>query len=60
MRQFVSPDNVHEAIYILDVLIRNQSTIKPTTIHADTHGQNLPVFERAYLLGVELMPCILI
>jgi TnpA family transposase len=48
--------SVQEAIYILDILMRNQSTIKPTTIHADTHGQNLPVFGLAYLLGVELMP----
>src|SRR5438876_8456944 len=24
-----------EAIYILDILMRNQSTIKPTTLHAD-------------------------
>ncbi len=36
--------------------MRNQSTIKPTTIHADTQGQNLPVFGLSYLLGVELMP----
>jgi TnpA family transposase len=48
--------SVHESIYILDILMRNQSTIKPTTIHSDTHGQNLPVFGLAYLLGVELMP----
>ena len=47
---------VQEAIYILDILMRNQSTIKPTAIHADTHGQNLPVFGLSYLLGVELMP----
>ena len=36
--------------------MRNQSTIKPTTIHSDTQGQNLPVFGLAYLLGIELMP----
>jgi len=47
---------VQEAIYILDILMHNQSTIKPTTLHSDTHGQNLPVFGLAYLLGVELMP----
>ena len=35
---------VWEAIYILDGLIRNRSTIQPTTVHADTQGQNLPVF----------------
>jgi TnpA family transposase len=45
-----------EAIYILDGLIRNKSNIKPKTIHADTQGQNLPVFGLSSLLGVELMP----
>jgi hypothetical protein len=52
----IQPDKVLEAIYILDILMRNQSTIKPTTIHSDTQGQNLPVFGLAYLLGTELMP----
>lgn len=47
---------VWEAIYILDGLIRNKSNVKPTTVHADTQGQNLPVFGLASLLGVELMP----
>jgi TnpA family transposase len=47
---------VWEAIYILDGLIRNRSSIKPTTVHADTQGQNLPVFGLASLLGIELMP----
>ncbi len=47
---------VWEAIYILDGLIRNRSSIQPTTLHADTQGQNLPVFGLAYLLGIELMP----
>ncbi len=53
--QFISP-GVWEAIYILDALIRNRSSIKPTTIHADTQGQNPPVFGLAFLLGIELMP----
>src|SRR5256884_6412080 len=47
---------VWEAIYILGGLIRNRSTIQPTTVHADTQGQNLPVFGLAYLLGIKLMP----
>lgn len=51
---------VWEAIYILDGLIRNRSTIRPTTIHADTQGQNLPVFGLAYLFGVKLMLRILV
>src|SRR5437762_7256465 len=48
--------SVFEAIYILDGLIRNTSEIKPKTIHADTQGQNLPVFGLSYLLGIKLMP----
>ncbi len=41
---------------MLDGLIRNKSDISPTTIHADTQGQNLPVFGLSYMLGIELMP----
>ncbi len=48
--------SVWEAIYILDGLMRNTSEIKPKTIHADTQGQNLPVFGLSRLLGIELMP----
>ncbi|HEY4033936.1 MAG TPA: Tn3 family transposase [Ktedonobacteraceae bacterium] len=48
--------SVWEAIYILDGLMRNTSEIKPKTFHADTQGQNLPVFGLSRLLGIELMP----
>lgn len=47
---------VWEAVHILDGLIRNRSDVSPTTIHADTQGQNLPVFGLSYLLGIKLMP----
>jgi hypothetical protein len=47
---------VWEAVYILDILMRNRSTIQPDTLHADKQGQNLPVFDLAYLLGIQLMP----
>jgi len=30
--------------------------VQPSTIHADTQGQSLPVFSLAHLLGFELMP----
>lgn len=53
--QFIAP-GVWEAIYLFDALIRNRSSIQPTIIHADTQGQNLPVFGLAFLLGIELMP----
>lgn len=55
LHQILIACGVWEAIYILDGLIRNRSSIKPTTVHADTQGQNLPVFGLASLLGIELM-----
>jgi len=50
------PCGVHEAVYILDGLIRNRSDIQPDTIHGDTQAQSGPVFGLAYLLGINLMP----
>ena len=46
----------YEATYILDAFHRNLSDVRPTRIHADTHGQSAAVFGLAYLLGIELMP----
>ena len=50
------PCGVHEAIYILDGLLKNPSKVQPSRLHADTHGQSATVFGLAYLLGIELMP----
>jgi TnpA family transposase len=50
------PCGVHEAIYILDGLLKNPSKVQPKRLHADTHGQSATVFGLAYLLGIELMP----
>ena len=50
------PCGVYEAIYILDGLIRNQSDIRPDTVHGDTQAQSTPVFALAHLLGIQLMP----
>lgn len=50
------PCGMHEAVYILDGLIKNLSTVRPSRLHADTHGQSTAVFGLAYLLGIELMP----
>jgi TnpA family transposase len=47
---------VWEAVYILDGLLQNKSTLQPDTLHADTHGQSEPVFGLAVLLGIKLMP----
>ena len=50
------PCGVWEAVYILDGLLKNSSDIQPDIVHADTQGQNAPVFGLAYLLGIQLMP----
>jgi TnpA family transposase len=50
------PCGVWEAVFILDGLLNNQSDIQPDIIHADTQGQNEPVWGLAYLLGISLMP----
>jgi len=50
------PCGVWEAVYILDGLLKNQSDIQPDTLHADTQGQNEPVFGLSFLLGINLMP----
>ena len=46
----------YEATFILDALLQNLSEVKPSRVHADTHGQSAAVFGLAYLLGIELMP----
>jgi TnpA family transposase len=45
-----------EAVAIVDGLLKNKSTIKPTTVHADTQGQSTIVFGLSHLLGIKLMP----
>jgi TnpA family transposase len=50
------PCGVWEAVYILDGLLKNESDIQPSIIHADTQGQSETVFGLAYLLGIQLMP----
>lgn len=50
------PCGVWEAVHILDGLLKNESEIRPDTLHADTQGQSAPVFGLSYLLGIKLMP----
>lgn len=50
------PCGVWEAIYIIEGLLQNNSTIQPDEVHADTQGQSAPVFALAHLLGIKLMP----
>lgn len=50
------PCGVWEAVYILDGLLANESSLQPDILHADTQGQSAPVFALAWLLGITLMP----
>ncbi|MER6527305.1 transposase [Streptomyces sp. NPDC001508] len=50
------PCGVWGAVYIIEGLLKNSAEVKPTTVHADTQGQSLPVFTLAHLLGFDLMP----
>jgi TnpA family transposase len=50
------PCGAWEAIYLLDLFIKNKSDIQPDTIHGDTQEQSGTVFGLSYLLGVNLMP----
>ena len=50
------PCGVHEAVYILDGLLKNASSVQPDTVHGDTQAQSGPVFGLAHLLGINLMP----
>jgi TnpA family transposase len=50
------PCGAWEAIYLLDLFIKNKSDIQPDTIHGDTQEQSGIVFALSYLLGVNLMP----
>lgn len=50
------PCGVWEAVEIIEALLKNQSDIKPDTVHADTQGQSTVVFALAYLFGIKLMP----
>ncbi|MFG2525781.1 Tn3 family transposase [Streptomyces sp. NPDC048527] len=50
------PCGVWEAVYLIDSLLQNQSTVQPEQIHADTQGQSFPVFGLAHLLGIDLLP----
>lgn len=44
-----------EAVSILDGLLKNEATIKPTIVHADTQGQSTAgILGLCYLLGIEL------
>jgi len=50
------PCSVYEAIYIFDRIYESDESLRPDTLHGDTHAQNEVVFGFAYLLAIILMP----
>jgi len=46
----------YEGHHILDHLMENESDVRPTMLHGDTHAQNYIAFGLAPFLGAELMP----
>ena len=50
------PCGVYEAIYLFDAIYNLDKSLRPDTIHGDTHAQNEVVFGLSYLLSISLMP----
>lgn len=50
------PCGVFEATYILDGPVEDDPDLQPDTIYSDTHGQSIPLFGLAFLMGITLMP----
>ncbi len=50
------PYGVHDGAYILDMFEKEQASIRPETVHGDTHAQSTTIFGLAHLLGISLMP----
>jgi len=48
---------VWEGVHILDAFQKNRSKIQPDTLHADTQGQNEPIFGLCRCLRIKLTPC---
>ncbi len=46
----------YEALYLLDGVLKNESSIQPDKIHGDTHAQSLAIFGLSHLLGISIMP----
>jgi len=50
------PCGVREYLHLLDGIMENNSDIKPSTVHGDTHAQSTVIFGLAHLLGIKIMP----
>lgn len=54
-RHFVPP-GMHEAIYVIEGLLKAGLSVQADTVYSDTHGQSETVFSFTYLTGIQLMP----
>jgi len=48
--------SIREALYVLDGILQNDSTINPHFHSTDTHGYTDQIFGLCYLLGLSFMP----
>ncbi|MBF8179150.1 Tn3 family transposase [Herminiimonas contaminans] len=54
-RNFVPP-GTHEAIYVIEGLLKAGLSVQADTVYSDTHGQSETVYAFTYLTGIQLMP----
>lgn len=54
-RHFIPP-GMHEAVYVIEGLMKAGLSVQADTVYSDTHGQSETVFAFTHLLGIQLMP----
>lgn len=54
-RHFIPP-GFHEAVYVIEGLLKAGLSTRADTVYSDTHGQSETVFAFTHLMGIQLMP----
>lgn len=54
-RHFIPP-GFHEAVYVIEGLLKAGLSTQADTVYSDTHGQSETVFAFTHLVGIQLMP----
>lgn len=54
-RHFIPP-GFHEAVYVIEGLLKAGLSTQADTVYSDTHGQSETVFAFTHLMGIQLMP----
>jgi hypothetical protein len=52
MRQAISPDKVWEGSYILDMVAKEDASIRPETVHGDIRWNQNPLLEVFFLYPI--------